>query len=79
MFAGIGGGYEFSVNAAEIVTVALMVIFAGAMVVAITLERRRAREEVRDPSRVPPDLRRRARTGELRHRDLEEKRWPFRS
>ena len=66
-------------NAAEIVTGALMVIFAVAMVVAITLERRRAREELRDPSRVPEDLRRRVRAGAARRNHPEEKRWPFRS
>jgi hypothetical protein len=79
VFAVTGRGYGSSMNAAAIVTGALMVVFAAAMVVAIMLERRRADEEVRDPSRVPPDLRRRAQRGELRRRDLEEKRWPFRS
>jgi hypothetical protein len=67
------------VNAAEIVTGALMVVFAAAMVVAIMLERRRAREELRDPSRVPEDLRRRMRAGAQQRNHPEEKRWPFRS
>jgi len=56
------------VNNGAIVTGGLMVIFAGAMVVAMLLERRRVRQLTHDPSRVPADLRRRARLGDLRPR-----------
>lgn len=50
------------------VTGGLMLVFVLAMVVAMMLDRRRVHHLLRDPSRVPPDLRRRARTGRLRQR-----------
>jgi hypothetical protein len=56
------------VNDSAFVTGRLMVIFVIAMVVAMLLDRRRVGHVLRDPSRVPVDLRRRARTGELRRR-----------
>jgi hypothetical protein len=55
------------------VTGALMLTFVIAMVVAVMLDRRRVRQLLRDPSRVPPELRRQARTGELQRRHPEEK------
>jgi len=47
------------------VTGGLMLVFVVAMVAAMLLDRRRVRRLRRDPSRVPADLRRRARRGEL--------------
>jgi membrane protein implicated in regulation of membrane protease activity len=62
-----------SVNDSALVTGGLMVVFVIAMVVAVMLDRRRVRHLLRDPSRVPAELRRQARTGELRRRHPEEK------
>lgn len=59
-------------TASAVVTGALMIVFVLAMVVAIFLERRRSRRVLRDPSRVRPDLRRKARAGQLRHHPEEE-------
>jgi hypothetical protein len=70
--SGWGAGTDPLVNKAEIVTGSLMVIFAGAMVVAMLLERRRVRQLTQDPSRVPADLHRRVAAGGPRRRGEEE-------
>jgi hypothetical protein len=61
------------VSDSAIVTGGLMLAFVGAMVVAVVLDRRRVRQLLRDPSRVPADLRDRARTGQLRRHHPKEK------
>jgi hypothetical protein len=73
-FVAVGGGYESFVNDSALVTGGLMLTFVMAMVVAVLLDRRRVRQLLRDPSRVPANLRRRARIEELRRRHLEEER-----
>jgi hypothetical protein len=62
-----------SVNDSALVTGGLMLAFVIAMVVAAMLDRRRVRHLLRDPSRVPADLREQARRGELRRRHPKEK------
>jgi hypothetical protein len=61
------------VSDSAIVTGGLMLAFVGAMVVAVMLDRRRVRHLLQDPSRVPADLRRQARTGRLRRPHPKEK------
>lgn len=72
VFARGGGGYGCPVTESAVVTGGLMVVFVIAMVVAMLLDRRRVRDVRRDPSRVRPDLRRRARAGELRRHPEED-------
>jgi hypothetical protein len=61
------------VNDSAMVTGGLMLTFVLAMVVAVMLDRRRVRHLLRDPSRVPAELRKQARTGELRRHHPKEK------
>jgi len=65
VFARGGHGYRSTVTESAMVTGGLMLVFVVAMVAAMLLDRRRVRRLRRDPSRVPADLRRRARRGEL--------------